>query len=129
MSTISKHVCIICFEEILLRSTLFMTTCNHCYHKQCMFAYMETYWANNYLHPLKCPLCRRCLGHPQLYDNPTNNNSTTNGLDELEDFWNSYRYRLPIYCSNQYNHYLGMMNDCLCCEAYREKGEFIYEIR
>ena len=54
--------------------------------------------------------------------------SHNNELDKLEDFWLSNEYKLPNFCSNGYNHYLGMYKDCFICKSYREKGELLYEI-
>ncbi len=95
---------------------------------------METKWVSTrYLLPLRCPVCRSFIGHPDFiqryrasYFNIHHKND--NEIDKLEDFWISHECRIPAFCSNGYNHYIGMNNHCICCKAYREKGEFYYEI-
>ena len=126
--------CPICCEPIITKSSAFITGCGHPYHKKCLFKYMQTKWTSTkYLSPMRCPLCRCCLGHPEFvqryrasYFNINYKND--NEIDKLEDFWVSHEYKIPSFCSNGYDHYLGMEKNCLCCEAYREKGELIYEI-
>jgi Ring finger domain len=126
--------CPICFEKIINKSSAFITNCGHNFHKKCIFKFMETLWlTTQYTSTARCPMCRCSLGHPdfiQRYKNSYLNSSYNNNnhLDKLEDFWLAIDYRLPSFCSNGYNHYLGMKNNCFCCKAYREKGEFIYEI-
>jgi len=37
-----------------------------------------------------------------------------NAMDKLEDLWVSNEYKLPTFCSNGYDHYLGMLKGCFC---------------
>ena len=48
--------------------------------------------------------------------------------DKLEDFWITKDYRLPSFCSNGYDHYLGNNKICLVCKAFREKGDLLFGI-
>lgn len=126
--------CPICYEPILTKMSAFITCCGHHFHKKCLFKCIKTKWlSTSYTSTAKCPMCRCSLGHPEFvqrykasYFNIHYKNN--NELDKLEDFWISQEYRLPEFCSNRYDHYLGMSKDCFCCKAYREKGYLIYEI-
>jgi thiol-disulfide isomerase/thioredoxin len=42
------------------------------------------------------------------------NYKNDNEIDKLEDFWISHEYKMPAFCSNGYDHYLGMNNICIC---------------
>lgn len=123
------HDCPICFEQILTKTSAFITCCGHAFHKKCIFKYMKTKWlSSSYMSVARCPMCRCSLGHPefiQRYKSSYFNGSykNNNKLDKLEDFWISCDYKLPLFCSNGYDHYLGIKKICFCCEAYREKGE------
>jgi hypothetical protein len=120
--------CPICYDKIITKSSAFITECGHAFHKKCLFKYMEIKWlASSYLTTLKCPICRGCLGHPKFINryNATNYISR-NGLDKLEDFWLSYEYKVPVYCSNKYDHYLGMKKNCRCCRSYIANGDLLY---
>jgi len=124
--------CPICFEKILTKSSAFITDCGHHYHKKCLSKYIQIKWqSTKYTSVARCPMCRCSLGNPifvNRYDSSFSyKKKYGNKLDILEDFWISFDYRLPDYCSDGYDHYLGMKDNCLCCKAYREKGEFIYE--
>lgn len=124
--------CPICCDPILTKSSAFITGCGHHYHKKCLFKYMETKWnSTRYLSPIRCPMCRCCLGHPELVQRYRAsyfgiNYKNDNEIDKLEDFWISCEYKLPSFCSNGYDHYLGISKDCFCCKEYREKGDIIY---
>jgi hypothetical protein len=126
--------CPICCDPILTKSSAYLTCCGHTYHKKCLFKYMETKWlSTKYMSPIRCPICRCCLGHPELIQRYRSsyfniNYKNDNQIDKLEDFWISREYKLPAFCSNGYDHYLGMNKLCFCCEEYREKGDIIYEI-
>jgi hypothetical protein len=126
--------CPICYEEIMTKSSAFITNCGHHYHKKCLFKYMETKWLSSaYLSTARCPLCRCSLGHPDLEQRYRSsyfsyNFKNDNELDKLEDFWLSKDYRLPNFCSNRYDHYLGLDKFCFICKSYREKGDLLYEI-
>lgn len=124
--------CPICCDPILTKSSAFITDCGHHYHKKCLFKYMETKWiSNKYLTSIKCPMCRCSLGHPELIQRYRSsyfsiNYKNDNEIDKLEDFWISCEYKLPSFCSDGYDHYLGMNKNCFCCKEYREKGDIIY---
>jgi len=125
-------ICPICCDPIQTKTSAFITGCGHHYHKKCLFKYMETKWSNTkYLSPIKCPMCRCCLGHPEFVQRYranyfTINYKNENQLDKLEDFWISSEYKLPTFCSNEYDHYLGIKHDCNLCKEYREKGDILY---
>lgn len=118
--------CPICYEPILMKSSAFITSCGHHFHKKCIFKYMETKWEiSSYISSVKCPMCRSSLGHPdfvQRYRSSyfTYNYDDEDHLDKLEDFWISKNYKIPVYCNNKYNHYLGFNKSCLICKIYLE---------
>lgn len=125
--------CPICFESIMMKSSAFITNCGHNFHKKCLLKYIETKWlSSSYISTARCPMCRCSLGHPdfiQRYRSSYFNcqYSNDNELDKLEDFWLSAEYKLPNFCSNGYDHYLGFDKNCFNCESYREKGITLYE--
>jgi hypothetical protein len=122
--------CPICMEQILTMSNAYLSYCGHTYHKKCIYTYMKTKWeSKNYYTSCKCPMCRSSLGHPDLkqrykYSYFDISYKCENGLDKLEDFWLSCEYKLPEYCGNNMDHYLGMKQNCKCCKLYREKGYY-----
>jgi len=126
--------CPICYEPIMTKYTAYLTNCGHAFHKQCLFAYMEARWSTApYLSSLQCPLCRCALGHPVLLQRYKS--SYFNGigcedhtLDKLEDFWLSHQYTLPVHCSNDYDHYIGLNRHCATCIAFRENGYYSYDV-
>lgn len=126
------HECPICYDTILQKSSAFITNCGHAFHKKCIFKCMEIKWINNgYISNANCPLCRCSLGHPELMQRYKSsyfslNFKYDNGLDKLEDFWLTKDYKLPIFCSNSYRHYLGMNKECFVCKSYREKGDLLF---
>ena len=78
-------------------------------------------------------MCRCALGHPLLlqryrasYFNAFGCEDHT--LDKLEDFWLTHQLTLPIHCSNDYDHYIGMNSRCMTCVGFREKGYYSYDI-
>lgn len=125
--------CPICYEEIITKSSAFITNCGHAYHKKCLFKYIESKWlSTSYTSTARCPMCRCSLGHPEfiqryrssyfsLYDGKDNE------LDRLEDFWISKDYKLPIFCSNRYDHYLGCDKSCFMCKYYIETGKDTFQ--
>jgi len=121
--------CPICYEEIMTKSTAFITNCGHSFHKKCLFKCIESKWlSSSYTSTARCPICRCSLGHPEFIQRYRSsyfsyNYKDDNGLDKLEDFWISKDYTLPSFCSNRYDHYLGTDKVCFMCESYREKGE------
>ena len=126
--------CPICYYKIYRKTDAFITFCGHGYHKSCLFNYLKYKWTSTkYTNVARCPMCRDSIGHPdfiQRYKSSyfSYNYSDNNGLDKLEDFWLCNEYKLPNFCSNGYNHYLGMCKDCFICENYRVKGTEFYEI-
>lgn len=120
--------CPVCFDKIIQRTNAFVTNCGHAFHKKCLFKYIELKWkSQHYMVSAKCPICRCSLGHPIFKEKYKSNYFVSsykedNELDKLEDFWLTCEYRLPTYCCNQHDHYLGMNDDCFCCKEYREKG-------
>lgn len=126
--------CPICYEPILTKLSAFITSCGHQYHKKCLFKYMESKWlSTSYMSVARCPMCRCSLGHPEFqqryrYSYFSYNYEHDNGLDQLEDFWLNKDYKVPLFCSNKYDHYLGTDKICFICKSYREKGELLYEI-
>jgi len=126
--------CPICYEQIFTKKTAFLTNCGHTFHKKCLFKYIETKWLSTaYLSNARCPMCRCCLGHPEFEQRYRSsyfsyNFKDDNELDKLEDFWLTKDFKLPTFCSKNYNHYLGTVQTCFICRCYREKGELLYEI-
>ncbi|MFY7728215.1 MAG: RING finger protein [Flavobacterium sp.] len=127
--------CPICYEPILTKRSAYITECGHHFHKRCMFTYIETKWRSTaYVSTARCPMCRSFLGHPEFEQRYR---ATYFGvqyredleLDKLEDFWLTKDYKLPTFCSNQYNHYLGMQTDCDTCQQYRAHGDILYAIK
>jgi hypothetical protein len=120
--------CPICFDKILTKSSAYISYCGHHYHKKCISKYMEIKWSSKkYTTTVRCPMCRCALGHPDFIRRYRSNYfdynyKNDNELDKLEDFWISKDYRLPSFCTNGYDHYLGMDKSCFCCKCYRETG-------
>lgn len=126
--------CPICYEEIITKTNAYITACGHHYHKKCLFKYIESkYLSTSYIFSARCPMCRSSLGHPEFEERYRSNYFSSgykddNKLDKLEDFWITKDYKLPTFCSNRYDHFLGLNKNCFVCESYREKGEYIYKI-
>lgn len=120
--------CPICYDEILTKSNAFITDCGHHYHKKCLFNYIHSKWrTTSYCSTARCPMCRCSLGHPDFIQRYRSSYfsyqySDNNELDKLEDFWLSNEYKLPEFCSNNYDHYLGVNRDCCVCKSYRKNG-------
>lgn len=129
-----REECPICYEEIMTKSTAFITNCGHSFHKSCLSKYIETKWlSTTYISTARCPMCRCSLGHPEFDQRYRSsyfncNHSNDNELDKLEDFWLTKDYKLPVFCSHGYNHYLGLNKNCFICKGYREKGDYYNEI-
>lgn len=121
--------CPICFDKIMTKSNAFITHCGHHFHKKCLFKYIEKKWlSTRYTSVARCPMCRCSLGHPEFVQRYSSSYFSyqykdDNILDKLEDFWLTADYKLPNFCSNGYDHYLGLSKECFMCENYREKGE------
>lgn len=126
--------CPICYEPIMTKHSAFITNCGHHYHKKCIHKYMETKWlSSGYISVARCPMCRCSLGHTEIMERYRSSyfdtyDNDTNGLDRLEDFWITKDCRLPFFCGNGYDHYLGNNNICAACKAFRENGELLYGI-
>jgi len=126
------EMCSICLDPIIKKSNAFITWCGHPFHKKCLFMYMQSKWSSiNPMHPVKCPMCRRMLGHPifsQRYRSSYFNvwHKDDNELDKLEDYELCGEYATPVYCGNGYDHYLLTKSDCESCQLYREKGDSLY---
>lgn len=122
------EICPICREEIITKNSAFITNCGHAYHKKCLFKYIQIKWlTSKQTSVARCPMCRTSLGYPefiQRYKSSyfTVNYKDDNKLDKLEDFWISNELILPCFCSNGYDHYLGMKKECYLCKTYIEKG-------
>lgn len=126
--------CPICYDPILTKRSAFITNCGHPFHKHCIFKYFESKWHNaNVISPVKCPMCRCILDY---FKSDQRYRSTyldiqykdDSELDKLEDFWLTKDYKFPSFCSNKYNHYLGMCATCNICSQYRKHGDIMYEI-
>lgn len=121
--------CPICYEEIMTKSSAFITNCGHPFHKKCLSKYIESKSLSiSYTSTSRCPMCRCCLGDPDFIQRYRAsyffyNYKNDNELDKLEDFWISKDYRLPSFCSNRYDHYLGCNKYCLLCKNYVETGK------
>lgn len=121
--------CPICYDAIITKQNAYITPCGHSYHKKCLFNYIQKKReANGFTSVLKCPMCRSRLGYPDIFVRYKNNfydceNGENNLLDKLEDFWITKEYRIPDYCFNGQDHYLGMKNTCLECKYYQKTGE------
>ena len=122
--------CPICYEPIIMKSSAFITNCGHHFHKKCLFKYIETKWlSSSYVSTVRCPMCRCSLGDPDFvqryrasyFSHNFHNNNIE--LDKLEDFWISKDYKLPAFCSNRYDHYLGCNKSCFVCKYYIETGK------
>ena len=118
--------CPICYEEIMTKSSAFITNCGHPFHKKCLSKYIESKWLS--ISTARCPMCRCSLGDPDFIQRYRAsyffyNYKNDNELDKLEDFWISKDYRLPSFCSNRYDHYLGCNKYCLLCKNYVETGK------
>ena len=124
--------CPICFESIMMKSSAFITNCGHHFHKKCLFKYIETKWlSSSYASTAKCPMCRCSLGHPEFIQRYRSsyyslNYDDSNELDKLEDFWLSKECLLPLFCSNRYDHYLGIDKNCFICQNYIKTGKHGY---
>ena len=123
--------CPICYESIIMKSSAFITNCGHYFHKKCLSKYIETKWlTTSYVSTARCPMCRCSLGDPDFtqryrdsYFSCNYHYNNNNELDKLEDFWISKDYKLPLFCSNRYDHYLGCNKSCFICKYYIQTGK------
>ena len=124
--------CPVCYESIMTKSSAFITSCGHRFHKNCLFKYIESKWlSTSYNSTARCPMCRSSLGHPDFIQRYKSsyyslNYDDGNELDKLEDFWVSKDYLLPLFCSNSYDHYLGCDKSCFICQNYNKTGSHGY---
>ena len=117
--------CSICLEPIIQKSTAYLTSCGHSFHKLCAFQVFDKKKRDK--HTFSCPLCRAKLGYPEFYCRYTAvfkqaDKKKFNQLDLLEEFWLSKNFISIQTCNNGYNHDLGMKNGCKLCIKYRKTG-------
>jgi len=115
--------CPICFDPILTKSSAFITHCGHAFHKKCLHTSIRMKWEScNYLRAARCPMCRCSLGHPEFVQRYRDSyfayHGNGNELDKLEDFWVTMEYKIPNFCNNRYDHYLGTDKECVICQNY-----------
>ena len=123
--------CPICLEPIFTVKKAHLTECGHAFHKSCILNIMKTKWlSKNYMATVRCPICRCSLGRHNIthryrssYNSYHSNESHVNGLDKLEDYLLTHDLILPSFCSNHYDHYLGVKKDCSVCDEYRKYGD------
>ena len=127
--------CPVCLEKIYTQKTAYITGCGHAFHKSCLFNIMKTKWmSTSYAKTVRCPMCRKSLGRPDMAQRycsnylSSNNHRDSNGLDKLEDYWLSNDLQMPYFCSDGYDHFLGLGKNCYICDEYREKGDLLFEI-
>jgi Ring finger domain len=114
--------CPICYESINTKTNAFLTSCGHSFHRKCLFKVYENKCKKSVFTNFRCPMCRTVISN-YLFHDKYNIKKNMNTLDYLENFWITKDYEVPTYCSNKYNHYLGMNNSCKKCKFYRMKGQ------
>ena len=113
--------CPICFEPILTKNNAYITRCGHSFHRSCLFKTYETKHNNKPFAVFRCPMCRSMTEKFMFYTK-YNIKRDMSTLDYLENFWLSKDYDIPMYCSNKYNHYLGMKPNCKKCKLFCKNG-------
>jgi len=118
--------CAICMEQIVTKTSAYLTSCGHSFHKSCIFKCMETKWNSKYGSNFKCPLCRTNLGMDihNMGDKYDMYNESINNLDILENFWMKKEFYIPLTCQAKYDHYLGMKKDCKRCQRFISEGRY-----
>ena len=117
--------CPICLEPIQHEKNAYLTNCGHSFHRKCLFDTIQSKWETKPFSSVKCPMCRCCLGYPDMFERYSYIITDKNKyLDMLEDFWLSKEFRMPEFCGLGI-HYLGMKNNCYRCISYRNNG-YIY---
>ena len=114
--------CPICFDQIMSKKDAYLTNCGHSFHRSCLFKTYESKYNKKPCANFHCPMCRARLGHFMFYTK-YNIKKEMSLLDYLENFWLTKDYEIPIYCSNKYNHYLGMNQHCKKCKLFCKKGQ------
>jgi hypothetical protein len=117
--------CPICMDPITTKSTAYLTTCGHSFHKLCIFKCMEKKWTDKYGSCFHCPMCRTNLGMDIHDINERYNYGSIkcNNLDLLENFWLKKDFTIAYICRNKFDHYLGMKRGCQKCENYVSEGK------
>lgn len=122
--------CSICLDNIINKSSAYLTSCGHPFHKKCLKEYLNIKWLNDkWTSVVGCPLCRASLGYPNFGNRYKYNyfnfigGGNSNELDKLEDFWLNNEYQIPYFCINGYDHYLGVDKECRYCQNYRKNGD------
>lgn len=117
--------CAICLDQINHKKDAFLTECGHSFHYSCMQKNDE----RNYSKMGWCPLCRQSAGHyMELKNIYINTNISKNGLDTLENFWDSIETEIPEKCYTDWEYYedihdLGFNKNCKSCKNYRKTGK------
>jgi hypothetical protein len=121
-------LCSICIEPILTKSSAWLTPCSHVFHRKCLirnFQYRTIHEMTiSFSNEIPCPVCREghvdcCVG----LDTLGKYIHTENGLDRLENFWQTINLMSYISCY-KCDQGLGMNKQCINCENYRKTGEY-----
>ena len=115
------EVCPICIDPILKKSEAYLTCCGHSFHKLCIFKCFESKSMNKYASNFKCPVCRKNQGM-DMDDINYRYDAMSGSLDEVENFNIRNKYMRAEQCPSNYNHYLGMNQNCSKCIKYRKTG-------
>ena len=119
------EICSICIEPIITKSSAWLTSCGHSFHRKCLIDNYQFRKMNNmtieYSNEIPCPVCRRglvdcCVGIETL-----SRYNSENGLDKLEDFW-SFIELTPYLLCYDCEKGLGMNKLCKICKKYRNTG-------
>lgn len=116
--------CIICMQQINIKSDAYLTDCGHSFHKFCLsnyFQYINLVSNKN----LKCPMCRTNLGQPCFYEKYNMFHEKANGLDMLENINMSQCHFIHICKNSKSEHYLGINSNCEKCLNYRKNGNIL----
>lgn len=118
--------CPICMDPIITKSTAYLTSCGHSFHKLCIFKSMEKKWSEKYGSNFNCPMCRTNLGmdiHDINERYNFNIEQHRSHLDNLENFWFKKEFTIAYICRNNFDHYLGMKKGCKKCDDYVLQGK------
>lgn len=104
--------CPICYEAIFSRKKAFLTDCGHSFHYECIINYD---YKNSFIkNGVFCPICRQDMGNY----NDIKDKYKTNGLDQLVDFEDNIKTKLPKICYNfndyKYNLHFHRINYKTC---------------
>jgi hypothetical protein len=117
--------CAICLDQINHKKDALLTDCGHSFHYSCIQKNDES----NYNMMGDCPLCRQSAGdYMELKNIYINTDSSKNGLDKLENFWDSIETEIPEKCYKDWEYYedihdLGFNKNCKSCKKYRKTGK------